>query len=269
MEIKLTPKDIYSEYKKGNEYKSSLGDLGIFEQTKMNERFFVGDHWYGVQAGNSRPLIRKNVIKRIGEHKISAIGAAPVSVNYSAEGVPNTNEIQNEAKTLQGEMLAGEASLKAVPDNVEISVITDALSNYQKICAERLKFNIKNEQILRNAYISGTGILYTYWDDSVKTGLYADEAKTTPIKGDIACEVLDVENVVFGDANNDDVQSQPYILLAQRLDVEAVRREAKANGLSVENIVPDGSTEYSSGDRGEKEPDDSRRVTVITKIYKE
>jgi hypothetical protein len=33
--------------------------------------------------------------------------------------------------------------------------------------------------------------------------------------------------------------------------------------------VPDGSTEYNSGDRGESEPTDSRRVTVITKLYKE
>ena len=269
LKIKTKPDEIYSEYKKGNEFKSSIGDLGIFEQTKMNERFFVGDHWYGVQSGNTRPLIRKNIIKRIGEHKISIIGAAPVAVNYSAEGIPDTKEIKKQAKNFQTQMIGGEASLSSSADNVEISVITDAMSNYQKICAERLKFNIKTEQILRNAYVSGTGILYTYWDETIDTGLYADDSRTKSIKGDIACEVLDVENVVFGDPNNDDIQSQPYILLAQRLDVASVRREAKQNGLSVNDIIPDGSTEYNSGDRGEKEPDDSRRVTVITKLYKE
>ena len=137
------------------------------------------------------------------------------------------------------------------------------------MCAERVKFNDKNEQLLRNAYISGTGVAYTYWDDTFETGLYADEARSTKIKGDIAYEILDVENVVFGDPNSDDVQSQPFILLAQRLDVASVRREARRNGLSDNDIVPDDSTQYNSGDRGEEEPADSRRVTVITKLYKE
>lgn len=84
--------------------------------------------------------------------------------------------------------------------------------------------------MLRNAYISGTGILFTYWDDSIETGLYADNSRTKAIKGDIACEVLDVENVVFGDPNNDDIQSQPYIIIAQRRDYEEVRREARKTG---------------------------------------
>ena len=66
LKIKLESKAIFSEYEQGNNYKSSVGKLGIFEQTKMNERFFVGDQWYGAQCGNERPLVRQNIIKRIG-----------------------------------------------------------------------------------------------------------------------------------------------------------------------------------------------------------
>lgn len=223
--IKQKPKEIFNEYEQGNNYKASIGDSGIFEQTKINERFFIGDQWYGAQCGNSRPLVRNNVIKRIGEYKMSSIGAAPVTVNYTAEGIPNTKDIKNEAKKLQGEMLQeGFAQPNAAPNPIEISVITDALSSYQKITAERLKFDIKNEQLLRNAYISGTGIAYTYWDNEIDTGLYADIGRTKKIKGDIAFEILDVENVVFGDPNNDDVQSQPYIIVSQRLDVAFERQ---------------------------------------------
>ena len=270
LKINVEPKKVFEEYENGNNYKSSIGDLGIFEQSKRNERFYVGNQWYGAQCGNNRPLVRQNVIKRIGEFKLSAIGAAPVTVNYSAEGLPNTNKIKKQAKKLQAEMLNGEwTATSPVPDAVEVSVITDALSNYYKITAERLQFNIKNAEALRKAYISGTGIAYTYWDSDIKTGLFADEARTTRIDGDIAFEVLDVENVVFGDPNNANVQTQPYIIISQRLDVESVRREAKRNGLSIDNIVPDGATQYNSGDRGESEPTDSRRVTVITKLYKE
>lgn len=270
MKIKTEPKAVFTEYEQGNSYKSSVGKLGIFEQTKMNERFYVGDQWYGAQCGNERPLVRRNIIKRIGEYKMSSIGSAPVTVNYTADGIPNTNDIKKAGGDLQAQMLGGQwQAPQSKPEPVEVSVITDALSNYQKICAERVKFDIKNEQLLRNAYVSGTGIAYTYWDDDIDTGLYADEGRTTKIKGDIAFEILDVENVIFGDPNNDDVQSQPYILISQRLDVETVRREARRNHLSDEDINPDGSKQYNSGDRGEKEPTDSRRVTVITKLYKE
>ena len=268
--IKVDPRGIFREYEEANTYKASVGDLGIFEQTKINERFFVGDQWYGAQCGNSRPLVRNNIIKRIGEYKMSSVGAAPVTVNYSAEGVPNTADIKKQGAELQMKMMEeGYASPAGEPEPIEISVITDAMSSYQKICAERVKFDIKNEQLLRNAYISGTGIAYTYWDNDIRTGLYADEGRSEAISGDIAFEILDVENVSFGDPNNDDVQSQPYILIAQRLDVESVRREAKRNGLLEDDIIPDGANYYNSGDRGEQEPTDSRRVTVITKLYKE
>lgn len=268
--IKTEPKAIFAEYEEGNTYKASVGKLGIFEQTKRNERFYVGDQWYGAQCGNERPLVRRNVIKRIGEFKMSAIGAAPISVNYSAEGIVNTAEIKKQGTQMRQLMYAGEwQPPMSNPDAVEASVITDALSSYFKTTAERIKFDLKKEELLRNAFISGTGIAYTYWDSEIETGLYADENRTTKIKGDIAMEILDVENVVFGDPNNGDVQSQPYILISQRLDVETVRREARRNGLPFEDIIPDGATQYNSGERGEAEPTDSRRVTVITKLYKE
>ena len=268
--IKTDPKSIFAEYEEGNNFKSSIGELGLYEQTKINERFFVGDQWYGAQCGNKRPLVRRNIIKRIGEYKMSSVGAAPVTVNYTADGIPNTIEVKKQGEMLQEKMLGEDYSPEqSAPDETEIAVITDAMSNYQKICAERVGFNIKNEQLLRNAYISGTGISYTYWDNDIDTGLYADISRTKKIKGDIAFEILDMENVNFGDPNSDDVQRQPYILIAQRKGIEEVRREARQNGLDDSNIIPDGATQYNSGDRGEQEPTDSRRVTVITKLYKE
>jgi hypothetical protein len=70
MEVKKKPNEIFEEYEQGMDYKASLGNRGIADQSKMNERFYVGDQWHGVQAGNSRPLVRRNIIKRIGEYKI-------------------------------------------------------------------------------------------------------------------------------------------------------------------------------------------------------
>lgn len=263
------PKRIFEEWEKGNEFKSQIGRLGIFEQAKMNERFFVGDQWYGAACGNERPLVRRNIIKRIGEYKMSAVGAAPVTVNYSAQGIPLGGNTAERAGEIRQKMTAGEWTASGEqPSGAEISVIMEALTDYGKICAERVGFELKSEQLLRNAYISGTGIAYTYWDPDIKTGLFADTKRTKPILGDIAFEIPDVENVVFGDPNSDDVQSQPYILIAQRTNIAAVRREAQASGENPSLIVADDTTRYSAGERGEREPDGSERVTVITKFYR-
>ena len=275
MNLKITtePKSVFSEYKKGNEYKASIGEKGIFEQSKINERFYVGDQWYGANCGNDRPLIRRNIIKRIAEYKLSSITAAPIAVNYSAEGVPDNSGLHAKAEEYRNDIKMGEDFIEST-DDAEISVITGFLSDYFKTTAERVKFDSKKEEALRNAYISGTGICYTFWDSEINTGLYADMNKTTLIKGDIDFEVLDVENVCFGDPNCDNVQKQPYIIISQRVDVNEVRREAKRNRISaeeIENIKPDGADSYemNAGDRGEQEPQDSKRVTVLTKFYKE
>ena len=266
--IKLKPKHIWCEYESGQQYKNGIGDKGIHDQARINERFFVGDQWHGVNAGNEKPLTRRNIIKRIGEYKMATVGAAPIAVNYSAEGVPNTFDL-NEINAIKTQMMSGEVPQGKTSD-MEVAVVMNALTDYFKITAERLKYDDKKDQLLRNAYISGTGILYTYWDGTVKTGLYADEGRTMAIKGDIDCEVLDIENVVFGDPNNEDVESQPYIIIARRLNVEAVRREAERYGVATDEIVPDGAYGYykNAGDRGEEEPSDSQRVTVLTKLYK-
>ena len=266
--IKIMPKQVWCEYEAGQQYKNGIGDKGIHDQARINERFFVGDQWHGVNAGNEKPLTRRNIIKRIGEYKMATIGAAPIAVNYSAEGVPDTVDI-DDISMMKNMMIGGEVPTGNTSDT-EISVVMGALTDYFKVTAERLKYDDKKDQMLRNAYISGTGILYTYWDSSINTGLYADEARTTAIKGDINCEVLDVENIVFGDPNNEDVESQPYIIIARRMDVEAARREAEKYGQVTDDIEPDGQNGYfrNSGDRGEDEPIDSRRVTVLTKLYK-
>lgn len=273
LEITTDPKSVFNEYKSGDDYKSSIGEKGIYEQSKINERFYVGDHWYGAQCGNDRPLVRRNLIKRIADYKLSSIASAPIAVNYSADGIPDNLSLSGKVCEYRDKIKNG-ADFNEQTDAAEISVITSVLSQYFKSTAERVKFDSKKEKALRNAYITGTGIAYTYWDSNVNTGLYADINKKFPIKGDIAFEILDVENVVFGDPNCESVQKQPYIIISQRLDVDEVRREAKRNGITndeIENIKPDNADIYgkNAGIHGEQEPADSKRVSVLTKLYKE
>lgn len=84
------PEQIFAEYEAGRTFKAGMGKHGLYEQGKINERFYVGDQWHGANCGNDRPLVRHNVIKRIGDYKMAVISANPVAVNYSVEGVPST-----------------------------------------------------------------------------------------------------------------------------------------------------------------------------------
>jgi hypothetical protein len=277
----VLPDGIWEEYEAGTKFKSGLGKRGLYEQGRINERFFIGDQWHGARCGNDRPLVRHNLIKRIGEYKMALICKNQVSVNFSADGVADTLSIREKVLPLRAKLANGgknagfdfsQIAGSPVPEEQEIALVMDALSNYFRVTAERVKFESLKEQALRNAYISGTGILYTWWDDRVPTGFYADEARTVPVRGDISCEVLDVENVYFGDPNLDDVQQQPYILIAQRRSVEDLRREAERYGASeqeVQKILPDRDTSYMAGERGRDEPAESGKATVLTKFWKE
>lgn len=209
----------------------------------------MGDQWYGARCGDERPLVRHNVIKRIGDYKMAVVAANPVTVNYSAEGlaVPAglRDRVQQERAALAlAEPNGAGASAAGVPaaGAEETALVMSALSDYFKTTAERVKFDDLKEQALRGAYISGTGVLYSYWDSSIPTGQYADEAQTVPIAGDVACEVLDIENVYFGDPNLYDVQAQPYILVAQRKSVADLRREAGATGAPAPIWTPSSPT---------------------------
>lgn len=271
--ITIDPKSIFNEYRAGTNYKASLGDKGLFEQSRINERFYIGDQWHGARCGNDRPLIRRNIIKRIADYKLSSITSAPIAVNFSAEGVANNSNLKENEEKYRNALMNDGADFGGETDETEISVIMSVLSNYFRTTAERVKFDSKKEEALRKAYISGTGLIYVHWDESIMTGLYADKNKSKPIKGDIAVETLDVENVCFGDPNCDSVEKQPFIIISQRLDCAEVRREAKRNGISkedIEKIIPDNANSYevNSGTRGEQEPTDSQRVTVLTKLYK-
>lgn len=230
------PFEIFGEYRKAYEFKESIGRRGMTEQNKINERFFVGDQWYGAKCGNDRPLVRHNIIKRIGDYKMSQILSNPLSVTFSAEGIPTA---------------ASNEEFK------EINASMESLSDYYNVTAERVGLGQLHESVLRNAYITGTGVLYTYWDSSIKTGLYADSDKKQAINGDIACEVLDIENVFFADPYTSDIQKQPYIILSSRREVGEVEREAirfGADGLTLQAIKGDSS---------------DGKVTVLTKLYKE
>lgn len=235
---------IFEEYRKGTEFKSAIGSRGLFEQSKINERFYIGDQWHGARCGTERPLVRHNVIKRIADYKMAQILNQKIKMNFSAEGIPTADSSDNP--------IIGEGAL----NEKEINGVMTAFSDYYNVTAERLNLDILNTAVLRNAYISGTALLYTYWDPTAQTGLFADDLKRVKITGDICCELLKVEDVVFGDPYCEDIQKQPYIIISSRQDSEAVAREARLYGADLKTLTAI-HEEAIDG-----------KVTVLTKLSK-
>lgn len=227
--MNLKPIEIFSQYRKGCEFKASLGNKGLVEQNKINERFYMGDQWYGARCGTDKPLVRHNVVKRIGDYKMSQILKDKTTLSFSAEGVT---------------------------DETEVNDVMSALEDYYTVTCERVNFSALASNVLKNAYISGTSLLYTYWNPLIPTGTFADDKKTLAIKGDISCELLKVEDVVFGDPYCEDIQNQPYIIISANKNKNSVLREARLYGadLNTLNLIE----ESAVGDK----------VLVLTKLYK-
>lgn len=239
-------------YVAGIDYKSRLN---LFATTNRNERFYAGHHWDGVDAGGL-PQVRLNVTKRIVNWKVSQIMSDMLTMAFSAENSANYDP-QN-------------------PDKIAIlKEVASLLSDYSKTTAERLKMDSINEQALFDAALSGDGISYFYWDDTINAGVNEYGAQ---VQGDMSVELID--NVCYFPGNTSEPRPndkngplQPYIILSFRKLVKEVKAEAKRNGAKqdeLDKITGDNDTQHRAGDLSRKEPnrDDSEGFcTVLLKMW--
>ena len=132
----VRPEQVQAEYRQATDYKRQLGSRGLYEQTRINERFYSGDQWYGVNCGDSRPLVRYNVIKRIGDYKMAVVGTQPVSVRFSAEGVPVTAASQALVEGYRHALRRGE-NPETLPAEAAAQAMAVALTDYFGTTAKR------------------------------------------------------------------------------------------------------------------------------------
>lgn len=85
---------------------------------------------------------------------------------------------------------------------------------------DKAKMNATAWEVIEAAAVQGDS--YVYWGGEC-------DSKIPP-------QVLPNTTVLLADENITDIQKQPYILIVERLDVQAVRKIAEENGLSKEDI---------------------------------
>ena len=125
----------------------------------------------------------------------------------------------------------------------------DVLNRYAARQWELLKMDKLGWAIIKDACIAGDSYLYFY-----DRNLHA--------------QIIDGPNVYFADETSRDIQNQDWIIIAERRFVTDVRREAKENGLSQEEIDligPDSDTGQLLGDdaRQNSQQEDKRCTSLL------
>lgn len=204
--------------------------VGIYVDTDRNYRMYNGNQWEGAKLGDVEP-VQKNFIKPIVKYKIAVIHDNLYAINYSSQNYESI-EFQKMA-----------------------SRYCDLLNGYAARVWEKDKMDFKGRRITKDAAINDEGILYVNYD----------EDKQMPIN-----EIVKKNDIYYGNENDDDIQSQPYILIRKRMPVANAMEFAEANGLGkekLEYIIGDTDTFEESGEAAKIELDNM--VTIVYKMYKQ
>lgn len=202
----------------------------MFTDTDRNHRFYNGNQWEGAKLGDVEP-VQKNFIKPIVKYKVAVIHDNLYAVVFSPENYENPQFQQAAQKYCA------------------------MLTRYEAKVWEQDKLNYKGRRITKDAAINDEGILYIDFDTE----------RMLPVN-----EIIDKNDIYYGNENSDDIQSQPYILLRRRMPVVNAMELALSKGMSQDKlsmIIGDNDTFEESGDDAKLEVDD--QVTVVYKLFKE
>ncbi len=129
--------------------------------------------------------------------------------------------------TITSDNLKVQASpLAATPETDRLRLPARLLNEELEAIFERNDVAGLTRQMARDAAVRGDGCLYSFWDEDW---------------GGVRTEAVENTRVYFGNPNDRNVQSQPWILIESHDIAREVRREAQENGSpDWENIRPDG-----------------------------
>ena len=200
----------------------------LYDTVEKNQSFYLGDQWKGVNAPDlTKPVF--NIIKRVTSYFSAMIVSDDVGVNI----LPFHQSEENKA-------------------------VADIIAKQVEAVLERTKANTKCRTNIKNCAVDGDTCMLVNFNPDIETNQDA--------QGDIELLIIDNTNVMFGNPYSDDVQSQPYILIVQRLFTGQVKDMAESMGVpksEIENIKPDSETMNLVKTQSDE------LTTVITKFWKE
>jgi hypothetical protein len=150
-----TREEILKRYEKGYDFNQAIG---LYDQVKVNEDFFIGNQWVGVES-NGLPTPTYNMFKRVVNFQVSTITSDNMAIQVT--GMPSTSGYTQK----------------------QLERFCEVINHQVAAIMERNKIVAKNREFLRNAAVTGDGCMHFYFDPSVENGQM--------VKGEIKAEVLD------------------------------------------------------------------------------
>lgn len=135
----------------------------------------------------------------------------------------------------------------------QIQDLCDSLNRFANRTWEKNQVNKIVRSCVDDACIDSEGIVYFYEDE-----------------GNIIPEQVDKTNIYFGNENDDNIQTQPYIIISFRRTVEEVKEEARNRNMpeeELEKIVSDEEYHEQAG-KDKKTDEISPMCLVLLKLYK-
>lgn len=229
-----TVKEILARFDKVYDFKQQIG---LFDTVQVNEDFFIGKQWEGVEA-NGLPTPTFNMLKQV--------------VNFQVSTITSDNFV------LQASPMPGVGSLPAK----EMEQITGIINQQFAAIIERNRITAKIREFLRNAAVDGDGCMYFYFDPDIQNG--------QAVKGEIVAEVTENTRVGFGNPNCRSVQKQPWITICRREPVDEVRYKAQKNKDAGKSDIDDADAIKADAEKHQNRYDSytDDKVTVIMYFYR-
>lgn len=204
--------------------------MGMYGDTDKNYRMYNGDQWFGLKVQGVEK-VQYNFIKPIVKYKVGMVMSNMYAIHYSSENIEN-KRFRKKANQ-----------------------ICELLNKRAAKIWEADYMDIKLRLVVKDSAINDEGIIYVKYDD--------DNAR--PVN-----EILSKNDIYYGNENDSDIQSQPYIIIKQRKPVSEVKALAFYNGVpqrELDHIIGDLDNIEEAGEDAKYEKDNM--CTVVTKLYKD
>ena len=202
----------------------------VYTDTERNYDFYYGNQARYLNIGKETPVVL-NIIKSIVKYKLGVVNSNAYAIVYN----PNFYDTPEEG--------------------VQLEEICKVLSKHANKVWELQQVGDKIRECVKDSCINDEGVLHCYFDDN---------------KQEDMVEVIDKNNIYYGNENDSDIQSQPYIIISYRKPVSQVKEEARLLGISedkVELITSDSETAEQAGYKSTTD-EVNPMCLVLLKYYK-
>jgi hypothetical protein len=221
-------------YEAGKQYNNRLTP-NYYDTVDANLAFFEGDQWRNL-PDNNMPKPVFNIIKRVGTFFVSSLTTSKTKLHFE----PLLNADNGESEELS-------------PSDFANAMVSNLF--------EKFKMDFRIKDALFDGVKTGDYCAHFYWDTEKQP--YGNQFGD--IKGEICMELVDGTDVMFGNANNPNVDAQPYIIISGRDMVNNLKEEAKKYKTDENTIKSDSDFNETAGDSGkiEVEADESGKARYI------